>query len=236
MHDFARPNDDPSPRTRRRDRPRARSARFSPAPRTPSPPMRRISRRLRPSQRRVPGPRSRSIRASLPPGHRAANTQLLNHTGTVSALQVRFKRTRRRDHPGFDPEGWLDDNQDWSAILGCGAVRERHPGRAAIRSFSEGLRDHEAIRPQHHPRTSGLPQGRLAGPGRSHPRQDGPPRRVRRRRIPERAIRFGLVTDLHYADKPPAGTRHYRETPASSPKPPSSSPRTSPTSSSNSAT
>lgn len=27
-------------------------------------------------------------------------------------------------------------------------------------------------------------------------------------------IRIGLVTDLHYADKPPAGTRHYRETPA----------------------
>ncbi len=26
--------------------------------------------------------------------------------------------------------------------------------------------------------------------------------------------RFGLITDLHYADKPPAGTRHYRETPA----------------------
>lgn len=25
------------------------------------------------------------------------------------------------------------------------------------------------------------------------------------------SIRFGLVTDLHYADKPPAGTRHYRE-------------------------
>jgi alkaline phosphatase len=24
-------------------------------------------------------------------------------------------------------------------------------------------------------------------------------------------VRFGLVTDLHYADKPPAGTRHYRE-------------------------
>jgi len=24
-------------------------------------------------------------------------------------------------------------------------------------------------------------------------------------------LRFGLVTDLHYADKPPAGTRHYRE-------------------------
>ena len=27
------------------------------------------------------------------------------------------------------------------------------------------------------------------------------------------ALRIGLVTDLHYADKPPAGTRHYRETP-----------------------
>jgi alkaline phosphatase len=26
------------------------------------------------------------------------------------------------------------------------------------------------------------------------------------------AVRFGLITDLHYADKPPAGTRHYRET------------------------
>jgi len=25
-------------------------------------------------------------------------------------------------------------------------------------------------------------------------------------------ITFGLITDLHYADKPPAGTRHYRET------------------------
>lgn len=25
-------------------------------------------------------------------------------------------------------------------------------------------------------------------------------------------LRVGLVTDLHYADKPPAGTRHYRET------------------------
>lgn len=25
-------------------------------------------------------------------------------------------------------------------------------------------------------------------------------------------LRIGLVTDLHYADKPPAGTRHYRET------------------------
>jgi hypothetical protein len=27
------------------------------------------------------------------------------------------------------------------------------------------------------------------------------------------ALRFGLVTDLHYADKQPAGSRHYRETP-----------------------
>ena len=27
-------------------------------------------------------------------------------------------------------------------------------------------------------------------------------------------VRFGLITDLHYADKPPAGRRHYRETPA----------------------
>lgn len=27
-------------------------------------------------------------------------------------------------------------------------------------------------------------------------------------------VRIGLVTDLHYADKPPAGSRHYRETPA----------------------
>ena len=27
------------------------------------------------------------------------------------------------------------------------------------------------------------------------------------------SLRVGLVTDLHYADKPPAGTRHYRETP-----------------------
>jgi alkaline phosphatase len=26
-----------------------------------------------------------------------------------------------------------------------------------------------------------------------------------------RRVRIGLVTDLHYADKPPAGTRHYRE-------------------------
>jgi alkaline phosphatase len=26
-------------------------------------------------------------------------------------------------------------------------------------------------------------------------------------------LRVGLVTDLHYADKPPAGSRHYRETP-----------------------
>lgn len=28
---------------------------------------------------------------------------------------------------------------------------------------------------------------------------------------PPTGIRFGLVTDLHYADKPTAGTRHYRE-------------------------
>jgi predicted phosphodiesterase len=28
---------------------------------------------------------------------------------------------------------------------------------------------------------------------------------------PQRRVRIGLVTDLHYADKPPAGTRHYRE-------------------------
>lgn len=27
------------------------------------------------------------------------------------------------------------------------------------------------------------------------------------------AVRIGLVTDLHYADKPPGGSRHYRETP-----------------------
>ena len=33
-------------------------------------------------------------------------------------------------------------------------------------------------------------------------------------RQPKRKVRVGLVTDLHYADKPPAGTRHYRETPA----------------------
>jgi alkaline phosphatase len=26
-------------------------------------------------------------------------------------------------------------------------------------------------------------------------------------------LRIGLITDLHFADKPPAGTRHYRETP-----------------------
>ncbi|MDH3583685.1 MAG: alkaline phosphatase, partial [Phycisphaerae bacterium] len=25
-------------------------------------------------------------------------------------------------------------------------------------------------------------------------------------------VRIGLVTDLHYADKPPAGSRHYRDT------------------------
>ena len=29
---------------------------------------------------------------------------------------------------------------------------------------------------------------------------------------PEDPLRIGLITDLHYADKPPAGTRHYRET------------------------
>jgi alkaline phosphatase len=28
----------------------------------------------------------------------------------------------------------------------------------------------------------------------------------------EPTLRIGLITDLHYADKPPAGTRHYRET------------------------
>lgn len=27
-------------------------------------------------------------------------------------------------------------------------------------------------------------------------------------------VRFGLITDLHFADKAPAGSRHYRETPA----------------------
>lgn len=27
------------------------------------------------------------------------------------------------------------------------------------------------------------------------------------------SVRVGLVTDMHYADKPPAGSRHYRETP-----------------------
>ncbi len=30
---------------------------------------------------------------------------------------------------------------------------------------------------------------------------------------PQRVLRAGLVTDLHYADKPTAGSRHYRETP-----------------------
>jgi predicted phosphodiesterase len=30
----------------------------------------------------------------------------------------------------------------------------------------------------------------------------------------EPALRFGVVTDLHYADRPPVGTRYYRETPA----------------------
>ena len=28
----------------------------------------------------------------------------------------------------------------------------------------------------------------------------------------QRRVRIGMMTDLHYADKPPAGTRHYRET------------------------
>lgn len=27
------------------------------------------------------------------------------------------------------------------------------------------------------------------------------------------SLRVGLVTDLHYADKPPVGSRHYREAP-----------------------
>jgi len=30
--------------------------------------------------------------------------------------------------------------------------------------------------------------------------------------IPQRQLRFGVVTDLHYADKPAAGSRHYRQT------------------------
>ena len=30
--------------------------------------------------------------------------------------------------------------------------------------------------------------------------------------IPQRQLRFGIVTDLHYADKPAAGSRHYRQT------------------------
>ncbi|MEW4569635.1 metallophosphoesterase [Tautonia sp. JC769] len=35
------------------------------------------------------------------------------------------------------------------------------------------------------------------------------------RALDERSrLRFGLITDLHYADKPPAGSRHYRETPS----------------------
>lgn len=28
----------------------------------------------------------------------------------------------------------------------------------------------------------------------------------------QRRVRIGMITDLHYADKPPAGSRHYRET------------------------
>lgn len=36
---------------------------------------------------------------------------------------------------------------------------------------------------------------------------------LRGRSLDERSVlRFGLITDLHYADKPPAGSRHYRET------------------------
>jgi 3',5'-cyclic AMP phosphodiesterase CpdA len=31
--------------------------------------------------------------------------------------------------------------------------------------------------------------------------------------VPASGLAIGLVTDLHYADKPPAGSRHYRETP-----------------------
>jgi 3',5'-cyclic AMP phosphodiesterase CpdA len=31
---------------------------------------------------------------------------------------------------------------------------------------------------------------------------------------PPRRVRIGLITDLHYADKPANGTRHYRDTPA----------------------
>jgi len=31
---------------------------------------------------------------------------------------------------------------------------------------------------------------------------------------PQPVVKFGFVTDLHYADKPPSGSRHYRETPA----------------------
>src|SRR5690606_2087636 len=27
----------------------------------------------------------------------------------------------------------------------------------------------------------------------------------------QRRVRVGMVTDLHYADKPPSGSRHYRE-------------------------
>jgi alkaline phosphatase len=28
----------------------------------------------------------------------------------------------------------------------------------------------------------------------------------------QRRLRIGMLSDLHYADKPPAGSRHYRET------------------------
>ena len=67
---------------------------------------------------------------------------------------------------------------------------------------------------------------RIRWPNALHPR---PPRTSSRaahsfwRRRPSQVARswpakrlgplhIGLVTDLHYADKPPAGTRHYRET------------------------
>lgn len=47
------------------------------------------------------------------------------------------------------------------------------------------------------------------GAGRSSRGFDEAAPKVERSRV-----RFGVITDLHYADKPPAGTRYYRETPA----------------------
>jgi alkaline phosphatase len=38
--------------------------------------------------------------------------------------------------------------------------------------------------------------------------------RLRAVEAPTRRVRVGLVTDLHFADKPTRGTRHYRDTPA----------------------